>query len=207
MMEFIRNKEVIFWDFDGVLMDSMSVRDKGFEVVLRDYPPEQVSRLMDFHHRNGGLSRYVKFRYFFEDIRNESVSEEEVNEWAAKFSAIMKASLLDKELLIKESNRFVRDNHQRFRMHIVSGSDGKELNYLCSELGIAKWFSSIHGSPTPKTEWVGKLIAQEGYDPSKCILIGDSNNDYQAAMDNRIEFAGYNNSALISKGNYIHRFG
>lgn len=57
--------EIIFWDFDGVIMDSMKVRDEGFKIVLKDYPSDQVEKLMEFHRNNGGLSRYVKFRYFF----------------------------------------------------------------------------------------------------------------------------------------------
>lgn len=82
----LKNKKNIFWDFDGVLMDSMPVRNKGFELVLKDYPEEQVQELMAFHLKNGGLSRYVKFRYFFEEIRKETISEDEVSIWASKFS-------------------------------------------------------------------------------------------------------------------------
>lgn len=55
----------IFWDFDGVLMNSNAVRDKGFELVLANYPKNQVKQLMNFHQANSGLSRYVKFRFFF----------------------------------------------------------------------------------------------------------------------------------------------
>lgn len=65
--------KTIFWDFDGVLMNSNAVRDKGFELVLADYPKDQVKQLMDFHQANGGLSRYVKFRYFFENIKFKSI--------------------------------------------------------------------------------------------------------------------------------------
>lgn len=56
---------VIFWDFDGVLMDPNSVRDIGFEQVLAKFPNTQVKQLFAFHRANGELSRYVKFRHFF----------------------------------------------------------------------------------------------------------------------------------------------
>ncbi len=140
------NKKVILWDFDGVLLDSHAVRDMGFEVVLSDYSKEQVDRLLDFHRENGGLSRYVKFRYFFENIRGEAISDEAIQEWANKFSAIMKMLLINPELLIEDSIEFVKANHQQFRMHIVSGSDENELRYLCNQLGIAHYFHSVHGS-------------------------------------------------------------
>lgn len=142
--------KVLLWDFDGVIMDSMPVRSKGFELVLAAYPKKQVDQLMAFHELNGGLSRYVKFRYFFEEIRKEAISEEEVLALAGKFSEIMLSLLIDQTLLIEDSVGFIRDNWQNFQMHIVSGSDGKELKIINDSLGLSGFFKSINGSPTPK---------------------------------------------------------
>ena len=82
--------QTILWDFDGVLMNSNEVRDHGFVEVLKDYPDEQVEKLMIFHQNNGGLSRYVKFKYFFEEIRAESGTEREIEDWAQQVSRIMR---------------------------------------------------------------------------------------------------------------------
>ncbi|WP_431242699.1 HAD family hydrolase [Flavobacterium sp. P21] len=146
----MENFKTILWDFDGVIMDSMPVRDKGFEIVLQKYPQEQVSLLMDYHRKNGGLSRYHKFRYFFEEIRKESITEDEIQGLAKQFSTVMLESLLDESLLIKDTVIFIEENYTKYNMHIVSGSDGNELRYICEKLGLSKYFISIHGSPTPK---------------------------------------------------------
>jgi phosphoglycolate phosphatase-like HAD superfamily hydrolase len=202
------NVRVIFWDFDGVLMNSTAVRDKGFELVLVNYPKDQVKRLMDFHQANGGLSRYVKFRYFFEEVRGENITDEEVQIWANQFSDIMLANLIDENLLITETIQYVKANYQNYSMHIVSGSDGKELREICKSVGISEYFKSIEGSPTPKKELVANLLKKKGYEPSDCILIGDSINDYEAAKINNIKFYGYNNLSLIEQGEgYIDSFG
>jgi phosphoglycolate phosphatase-like HAD superfamily hydrolase len=81
-------------------------------------------------------------------------------------------------------------------MHIVSGSDQKELRELCVKLGINGYFKSIHGSPTPKETLVRNIIAKYNYDAAICVLIGDSINDYEAAMDNNLRFICYNNSEI-----------
>ena len=188
--------KVILWDFDGVLMNSNSVRDLGFEKVLATYPAEQVKVLMNYHKANGGLSRYVKFRYFFEKVRNEVVSEEHIQELAKKFSLIMREILFDQSLLIQDSIQFVRENFTKFKMHIVSGSDGVELNALCKHLEIDKYFITIEGSPTAKNELVKQLLNSYNYIPNECILIGDSINDLEAAKINNISFAAYNNKNL-----------
>lgn len=199
--------KVILWDFDGVLMNSNAIRDLGFQKVLEDYPQDQVEALMEFHKINGGLSRYVKFRHFFEVIRGQSVSDEAIQELAKRFSGVMRDLLFDKTLLIDDSINFVKANDIKFRMHIVSGSDGTELNELCEFLGIKVHFISVHGSPTPKKQLVKELLLKYQYQEEDCVLIGDSINDLEAASTNNIAFIGYNNIQLspISVG-YITQF-
>jgi len=109
------------------------------------------------------------------------------------FAAIMRESLTSPQRLIAETVEFVRRNHLRYPMHIVSGSDGEELRYLCGKLGIAAYFQSIEGSPTPKNELVRNLMAASAYPPERCVLIGDSHNDREAAVLSGIPFVGYNN--------------
>jgi phosphoglycolate phosphatase-like HAD superfamily hydrolase len=184
--------KVIFWDFDGVLMDSNAVRDLGFERVLNAFPKDQVDQLLAFHQANGGLSRYVKFRYFFENIRGESITEDEILVWAERFSVIMKELLVNANLLIEETLNFVKENQGNYIMHITSGSDQNELRYLCKSMGIDHLFTSIHGSPKPKQELVEELIETNDYNKVECILIGDSYNDFEAADYNKIKFLLYN---------------
>jgi phosphoglycolate phosphatase-like HAD superfamily hydrolase len=206
MRNFI-NKKNIFWDFDGVIMDSMPVRNGGFEMVLKEFPNEQIELLMQFHLKNGGLSRYVKFRHFFEEIRGENITEEEIKEWAQKFSGIMREELVQPALLIRDSLNFIKENYKKFNMHIVSGSDGEELNFLCDKLEISRYFISIHGSPVPKKELVHSLLIKHEYEEGDTVLIGDSINDYEAAQINDIDFCGYNNERLKElKTFYIESF-
>jgi phosphoglycolate phosphatase-like HAD superfamily hydrolase len=199
--------KTILWDFDGVIMDSMPVRDKGFEIVLQDYPQEQVSLLMEYHRNNGGLSRYNKFRYFFEKIRKESITDSEIKVLADKFSVVMLQNLLNPSLFIEDSLRFIKENHSKYNMHIVSGSDGNELRYICETLGISQYFISVHGSPTSKKELVKVLLTENSYKKVDTCLIGDSFNDLEAANDNGISFYGYNNKNLSTESTrYIQSF-
>ena len=201
----MNSKKVIFWDFDGVILDSMLIRDKGFREVLKGYPLGEVDKLMEFHNLNGGLSRYVKFRYFFEKIRNEIITETEVKQWANSFSLIMKKLLVDNSLLIEDSVTFIKENYTKYQMHIVSGSDGIELSYLCEKLGLSNYFISIQGSPTPKIKLVSELLDFYHYKKNNVILVGDSMNDHEAAHLNEISFYGFNNH-LLKKYNYINSF-
>lgn len=192
----------IFWDFDGVILESNKIRSLGFQKVLKDFPESQVQSLIDYHEFNGGLSRYVKFRYFYQNIRKEEVKEEKILDISNDFSKIMRKLLVDKKLLICESLNFIKSNYKDYKMHVISGSDQNELRFLCHELGISKYFISVLGSPTPKTKLVESVLKENKYSNEQTIFIGDSINDYYAAKDNNIFFMGYNNNEIEKKTDF-----
>ena len=195
----------ILFDFDGVIIDSMPLKTEGFRRIFSDFDPEAVQKILDYNNLNGGLSRYVKIRYFFEEILSAPIEEDEVLRYADKFSEMMKQELTNKELLVDEVINFLKNNHEKYRLHIVSGADEKELQYLCKELGVDSYFLSIHGSPTHKNDLVKQLLAEHNYNPSETILIGDSINDHEAAEVNAIGFYGYNNPDLKAlTSNYLN---
>lgn len=200
--------KVIFFDFDGVIIDSMAVRDIGFEIIAKKVLDSQeiIDKFIAYHRYNAGLSRYVKIRHFYEQMLGLSITEEEVNIIASEFSNLMREKLTDKKYLIEETVEFIKSYHEQVVMHIVSGSDEKELNYLCKELGIAKYFKTIEGSPTPKNDLVMNILKKYDYNPKESILIGDSINDFDAANINGIKFYGYNNIDLKDKDEYIESF-
>jgi phosphoglycolate phosphatase-like HAD superfamily hydrolase len=187
---------IILWDFDGVILNSNEVRDLGFEQVLADYPKEQVDQLLDFHRKNGGLSRYVKFRYFYENVLHETLTDERLTKLTNSFSEIMRKLLCNPGLLIQESIDFISKNHEIYPMYIVSGSDQEELRFLCKTLNIEHYFKGVFGSPTPKNDLVNFIIKNTNQKPNNFILIGDSINDYEAAKINNIGFLAFNNLDL-----------
>jgi phosphoglycolate phosphatase-like HAD superfamily hydrolase len=201
------NYKVLLWDFDGVIINSHSIREYGFREVLKEYDNYQVQKLIHFHNLNGGWSRYVKFRYFYEEILCEPLSDDRLQYLSSKFSSIMKEYLADSKLLITSSVIFINKMFvQGKKMHIVSGSDESELQELCYRLDIAKYFQSINGSPTPKIDLVSSIISKSEFSEPDFCLIGDSINDYDAARKNNIKFFGYNNPELLECDNYIYEF-
>lgn len=188
--------DALFWDFDGVIMDSMSVRDEAFRHVLRDYPSDLVDALVTWHKANGGLSRYVKFARFQEVMLGIPKDEVQIKDWAAEFSRYCTARLCDPAILIEETVLMLPILAEIQPMHIVSGSDGVELNALCQTLGLSRYFRSIHGSPTPKIDLVRQLLDKHDYRLDRCWLIGDSKNDLEAARTNSIGFIGFGEHEL-----------
>ena len=200
----LSNYSVILWDFDGVIIDSDKIRIFGFREVLKEYPQNAVDKLIDYHLKNGGLSRYVKFRYFYEEVLGQYISDQRIKILANSFSQIMVKHLKDPQLVIKEALDCIQFLHSAGKtMHIVSGSDEIELLDLTHFLGLKRYFESINGSPTPKVDLVKSIIDNSIEERVSFCLIGDSINDYQAASSNGIKFFGYNNEELINLDDYL----
>ncbi|APW66492.1 haloacid dehalogenase [Poseidonibacter parvus] len=200
--------KTIFWDFDGVIIDSMAVRDIGFELIAKQATNSQniIDEFITYHRYNAGLSRFVKIKHLYENMLNKSISQEEINNFANEFSILMKEKLVDEKYLISQTVEFIEKNYKDYNFHIVSGSEEKELNFLCKELGLSKYFKTIEGSPTHKNDLVKNILSKYKYNIRECILIGDSITDYKASVANNIKFYGFNNMELIKLGSYISNF-
>ncbi|MBT5492509.1 HAD family hydrolase [bacterium] len=190
--------KTIFWDFDGVIIDSMAVRDIGFDLIAKQATNSQkiVDEFITYHRYNAGLSRFVKIKYLYEEMLHSTITQQRIDELANEFSILMKEKLVDEKYLISQTVEFIEKNYQDYNFHIVSGSEEKELNFLCKELGLSKYFKTIEGSPTHKNDLVKDILEKYNYSSKESILIGDSMTDYNAARVNGIKFYGFNNKNL-----------
>ena len=198
----------LFFDFDGVILDSMPIRTQGFVDVLKSFDKKDVDQLIQYHEKNGGISRYAKFQWFYKEVLNQDLSDQKLQELCTDFSEIMLSKLTNKKYLIQETVDFIKKTFLSMPMHIVSGSDQDELRHICKELDISKYFNSIHGSPTEKSINIKDMLDQFEYDAEDTIMIGDSINDYDAAYKHNVYFCGFNGKSLqgIEDTHYIESF-
>jgi phosphoglycolate phosphatase-like HAD superfamily hydrolase len=198
--------KTILWDFDGVILDSIRIKGDGFMELFQNHNIADVQILEQYHYANGGVSRFEKIKYFYNQILNKDISEDEILKLAGVFSNIIETKIFDKTNLIEDSLSFIKKNYLKYNFHIVSGAEHNELNSLCKHFIIDKYFISILGSPITKNTLVKNIISDYEYNNDQVILIGDSKTDYVAAKKNKIIFYGYNNTELKKFGNYIEKF-
>ena len=92
-------KAVIF-DLDGVIIESAEIKTKAFELLFADYP-ENIGEIIDYHKRNAGISRYIKFRHFYEEILGKELSSQKAAELGERFSQIVMEQVLNAPLVRK----------------------------------------------------------------------------------------------------------
>ncbi len=195
----------ILWDFDGVIFNGMKIKGDGFLELFQEYNREALDKFREYHYISGGVPRFDKIRYFYNNILKVEIDEDEVKRLSDKFAKIIQKRLFLRENLISDTVEFIKREYKNYNFHITSGAEHNELNRLCREFNLSKYFISIEGSPTKKSVLIKNILKKYGYRREDTILIGDSITDYYSAYDNGIGFYGYNNPDL-KKFLYIDSF-
>ena len=69
-----RRKQIIVFDFDGVIVDTASIKSKAFKLLYEEYG-HRISQMVETHHlRHSGLSRYEKFKYYHKEYLHKDLS-------------------------------------------------------------------------------------------------------------------------------------
>ncbi|MCF8069387.1 MAG: HAD-IA family hydrolase [Desulfobacterales bacterium] len=182
--------EAVFFDFDGVILDSCGVKTKAFANMFQKYGPEVEKKVIEYHLANGGLSRFNKFKYYYEKILNKPINEEIIECLSQQFSNFVVNDVLTSPFIpgAKESLEVVKKNN--VSAYIISGTPDSEIKLIVKKKELKNYFKEVHGSPKKKWEICQKIINKENYKPQNCLFIGDAMADYEAACKNGICFLG-----------------
>ena len=79
----------IIFDFDGVIAESVQVKTDAFAALYASYGADNVSKVVEHHEANGGMSRFEKIRLYHESFLNRTVTKEEITNLASQFSELV----------------------------------------------------------------------------------------------------------------------
>lgn len=182
----------VFFDCDGVLFDSNGFKVAGMRQALRGEPEALVERMTDFWRASGGVSRWAKFRHYFEQIGPTAEVDAAVEAACERFGAYSLAAY-DEHEPIPEALRAVRALGPE-RAVVVSGASQVELHTVFTKKGIAPLFSEVLGSPTKKLDLVQGVLAARSLAPGDVLFVGDGAGDFRVAQELHVPFV------------YLHQF-
>lgn len=192
------NWEAIFFDFDGVILDSVDVKTKAFAKMFREYGPEVEKKVVEYHLNNGGVSRFDKFRYYYEEILNKPVNEEIIKSLSQQFSNLVMEGVLASPFMPGAKECLEKLRRKGSPCYIVSATPHEEINLIVERRGLKRYFKEIHGSPRKKWEICRDIINRKNYNPQNCLFVGDTMSDYEAACKNCCCFLGIVGDGKIS---------
>jgi HAD superfamily hydrolase (TIGR01549 family) len=192
------NWEAVFFDFDGVILDSVDVKTKAFAKMFSQYGPEVEKAVVEYHLNNGGVSRFDKFRYYYEELLKKPVTDTMIQSLSTQFSNFVVKGVLASPFIpgAKDSLKFLNGNG--VPCYIVSATPDDEIRLIVERKGLKEYFEEIHGSPKKKWAICQEIINKKQYNPQNCLFVGDSISDFDAASKNGTCFLGIVKDGVIS---------
>jgi len=180
--------KVILFDFDGVLVESVGIKDNAFVSLFKEYP-EHLAEIMDYHLSNNATIRFEKFKYITENILGLRYDEETEKRLSKKFSSLVFKNIVNCPHVrgAKEILDFFRD---RVPLYLASVSPTDELDDILEARKLKAYFKKIYAVPWIKTEAIQDIMDREGVTPQDIVFVGDSYEDLKSAQSTGIFFIG-----------------
>lgn len=178
----LKQFDIIFWDFDGVIKKSNQIKIDAFADVFSD--SNNLENIIQHHIENQGLSRFEKIPLYLK-MSNKTTSQKKIKEYLSLFSKNLIRSVVSSDWVegVNVAISFLNDK----KNIIVTGTPEDEIQVILKELKISQYFNEIYGAPKKKTKVIEEYLLKKT-SKRKAIMIGDSSEDLFAAQNNNIEF-------------------
>lgn len=183
--------KAIIFDFDGVILESASIKTDAFAEVVRDFPRDVAEEFVSYHMSHMGISRYVKFRYLVENILHEQYTEEKGDELANRFSSIVFNRIMECPF-VPGAKEFLKGHFFYYDMYIASGTPDAEMQDIIDKRGLREYFCEVYGTPLKKRDIIQKIMLERKYSRDEIVFVGDANTDMDAAYAEGVYFVGRN---------------
>jgi phosphoglycolate phosphatase-like HAD superfamily hydrolase len=188
-----RNRQIryqaIFFDFDGVLVESADIKYQAFRTLYKDHGEEVLQRVLDYHLAHEGISRVEKIKHCHATYLGVELSDEELAQLAERYSALVMDAVIDCDG-VPGGLDFLDACSGKLPVFVVSGTPQGELRTIIERRGMAAYFTSTHGSPRHKGPIVTDLLLQHQLSGPDCLFVGDAMTDYKAAAETSLQFIG-----------------
>jgi phosphoglycolate phosphatase-like HAD superfamily hydrolase len=177
----------IFWDFDGVLAESVNVKTEAFRELYLPHGEEIAEKVKQHHLENGGMSRFEKFPLYHKTFLGEELDEQGVQKMAGLFSELVLTKVIAADE-VNGASRFLSEHAGRYANYLISGTPHEEIKVIVGERGWANHFNDVMGSPDSKSKWVERVFERNPTASEECVFIGDARSDFKAAQDHKLHF-------------------
>lgn len=175
------------FDCDGVILDSNSIKTEAFREALKVEPTELVDEFINYHKKNGGVSRYEKISYYFTSIAPVSNKREMIEKTLHEYGEICRSSLKAANFIPGVEEILAQHVERGISNYVVSGGDEEELVTIFNEKGIDGFFKKICGSPCSKIQNM-EILRKSSVLKYPVVFFGDAESDYKCAARFDCEF-------------------
>ena len=179
--------KAIIFDFDGVIVESLDIKTNAFPKLFEQEGEDVIKKIIDYHLKNAGVSRYEKIKYIYKEILNRPLADEVFQMLCDRFANLVVNSVVMAPY-VKGAKEFLENYASKYKCFVASATPQREIEKIVQRRNIKHYFSAIYGSPFKKMDAVKDILVKEAIEPANAVYIGDALSDYIAARDNSVNF-------------------
>ncbi len=181
--------DAVFFDFDGVIVESNEVKVEAFRRMYEPYGAGVVEQVVAEHLRHEGVSRVVKLRRFHSEFLGIELDDDGLAELAQAYSEMVEDVVVGCDG-VPGAVEALEAWAGHCPLYVVSGTPQEELRRIAERRGLSGYFRTVYGSPRVKTDIVGTELAEIGVSPGRALFVGDSTTDFDCAQAVGTHFLG-----------------
>jgi phosphoglycolate phosphatase-like HAD superfamily hydrolase len=185
-------RRLVFFDLDGVLVDSNELKVDCLRQSLADLPADVVDAFAVEFKLTFGRSRREHFAALYRDhlgFHDQGAAFETFyDRYAGAYASLLVTRYVESEVC-EHAPRLLRSLAGKgVAMWVVTGTVGTEAEHVLSAAGLRGLFDAVRGGEQPKARHIASGLLHEGIAPADAVLIGDSRHDRLAADEAGIDF-------------------
>lgn len=177
---------LIFWDFDGVIKESVAIKTEAFGQLFSPFGADVAERVRLHHETNGGMSRFEKMPVYLA-WAGLPVTELLVEDYIHRFSQAVLSRVVAAPW-VPGVEHILRGNPYQQEFVLVTATPQGEIEEILAEIKLRPCFSDVFGAPTRKGDAIQQVLRRRDVLSSDSLMIGDATADMNAALENDVPF-------------------
>lgn len=171
--------KVLAFDFDGVLVESVSEKADAFRDLFLSYGNDIANEALAYHCENPGVYRAEKIQSFYSKCFGKKMSQEELDKKLLEFADIAFNKVVNAPFVLGVKEFF--EAKPSLNCYVVSAAPQDELRVIMKKRNLESYFVGIYGGPKKKTELLNQIAAFEKCKSQEVLFVGDSISDWKAS--------------------------
>ena len=184
------DSKIIFFDFDGVILDSVEAKTEAFRKLFSPYGAKIVQKVVDYHLSNGGMSRFQKFEYYYRELLGRRLPEKEKESLNRAFSRDVMEGVLAADFVPGALVYLQSLYASSVTTVLISATPEPELFDILIRRDLMRFFDEVHGAPKEKARVMEECLIRYAVKPCESLFYGDAVNDLNASLEVKVPFVG-----------------
>jgi len=191
-----RIKAVTF-DLDGTLFATTEIKSRAFADLFSSYGKEVEIAVLEDHMRSEGISRFIKFRRWYEELLSLEYTDEIGSELSRRYDQIVLPQIRVAPWTLG-AFEFLNQWHGRIPLFVASATPQHQLADMLHFRSAEYLITAAWGYPTTKTKALEVAASISKSKPEEVLMVGDSKADFNASAEIGARFCRFVNPESTS---------